>query len=127
LSHGHLIKRCSQPLPLRYVFDVYLGKRRNRLAAGDFVGQALRLPAIDLAGDAPALQCVFSCSLWLERNEMALFQSLQRGDAVIFLEGGGFSGDLSSVELDLLRVFFGFDFDEPAVERLFHCFGYVAQ
>src|ERR1043166_3304199 len=53
-------------------------------------------------------------------------QSFERRDAVIFLERGSVGGDLGSIELDLFRIFFGFDFYE-LVDRMLHRFGQIGQ
>ena len=49
---------------------------------------------------------------------------MQRGNTVIVLEILCLAGDLCRVELDLFRVFFGFDFNEP-LNWVFNCFGQV--
>jgi hypothetical protein len=49
-------------------------------------------------------------------------ETMQRRDAVVFLEIGRFGGDLCRVELDLFGIFLSLDFDEAAVNRLFHRF-----
>ena len=60
-----------------------------------------------------------------ERLQCSL-QSLQRRNAVVFLERRGFGSDLRCVELDLLGIFFGLDFDE-AFDWLLHGFGEIVQ
>ena len=54
------------------------------------------------------------CNLWSEEIPVS------------FLKRGGFSGDLRRVELDLLGIFFGLDFDE-AFGWLLHSFGQIVQ
>src|SRR2546430_379297 len=53
-------------------------------------------------------------------------QSLQRGNTVILLKILCLSGDLCRIELDLLWIFFGFDFDEP-LDWVFYRFGQIVQ
>src|SRR5712664_1494146 len=51
---------------------------------------------------------------------------MQCGNTVIFLEILRLSGDLCRIELDLLWIFFGLDFDEP-LDWVFYRFGQVVQ
>src|SRR5947199_14791 len=51
---------------------------------------------------------------------------MQCGNTVILLEILRLSADLRRIELDLLWIFFGFDFDEP-LDWVFYRFGQVVQ
>jgi hypothetical protein len=58
-----------------------------------------------------------------EQTELSTsIEALQRGDAVIFLEIRRFDRDLRRIERNLFRIFLSLDFDEAAVNRLFHRF-----